>query len=152
MEDSTNNINGLVKAFMQRSKADFHSANSLLKSGDYADAAYHAQQSAEKIIKCVLILNNQFVRTHIVSGVFAEVISKYENKQWKIKLQDLIPILVNLEKHWILPRYPEPYGEGIWNPLEEYTKDIAENAVEKAGFIINTITQFIKEVYEIEVK
>ncbi|ODS35832.1 hypothetical protein BEH94_05610 [Candidatus Altiarchaeales archaeon WOR_SM1_SCG] len=152
MADSRDDIDiNLIKAFEQRSRADLHSANSLLKSGDYADAAYHAQQCAEKIVKCILILNNQFERTHLTSGIFEECISLLDDKnEWKNKLNDAVEEVRRLEKHWILPRYPEPYNEDVWNPIEEYTKKDAEEAIEKAKFVLDTLTGFMKEVHGIE--
>ena len=151
MGDSTRDIE-LVKAFAKRSISDLHSAKSLLDSGDYADSAYHAQQCAEKIVKCVLILKGNFLRTHMTSGLFSEVVEDLKNNEWKQKLENLIPEMISLERHWILPRYPEPDGDTIWNPVDEYTKSDAKDAIEKAEFVFKTLKEFMKEVYEVEVE
>lgn len=150
MEFSRDDIK-LVKAFVQRSRSDLRSAITLLNADSYADAAYHAQQCAEKIVKSLLILNNQFVRTHIVSGIFATYVSTLKNDLRK-DLQKIVPMLIELERHWVLPRYPEPAGEEIWNPLEEYTKEDAELAVTKAKIILEKLSQFIEKNYDIKLK
>lgn len=142
---------GLVKAFAKRSISDMHSAKSLLNSGDYADSAYHAQQCAEKIVKCVLIIKRNFSRTHIISGIFSEVVEDLEDNEWKQKLEYLIPKITSLEKHWNLPRYPEPDGDKIWDPIDEYTEDDAKDAIEKAKFVFKTLKEFMKDVYGVEV-
>ncbi|PKP54301.1 MAG: hypothetical protein CVT90_01960 [Candidatus Altiarchaeales archaeon HGW-Altiarchaeales-3] len=57
--DDRDDIN-LIKAFAKKSRNDLKSAELLCGIGNHADAAYHAQQCAEKITKCVLIINNKF--------------------------------------------------------------------------------------------
>jgi len=116
MGDSEADIK-LAKAFARRAELDLKSAKVLLDAGIYADSVYHAQQSVEKIVKALLILENKFVRTHFVSSIFERVIRKFEEK-WRKRLEELIPIIVRLEENWVLPRYPEPFGEEIWDPLK----------------------------------
>jgi len=62
----------------------------------------------------------------------------------------LVPDLVDLEEHWILPRCPEPYGDDIWNPIDYYTEDVAKGAINKAEKVLNIITKFIREYYNIK--
>ncbi len=149
MENSGNDIN-LIKAFAKKSRNDLKSAEVLLNYMSYADASYHAQQCTEKIIKCVLILNNKFVRTHIVSNIFEGVVESIENEEWKSALKNLIPDVIEIEEHWVLPRYPEPSGDEIWDPVDYYTEDVAKDVFNKAKRILDTITKFIKEYYSIE--
>jgi len=139
----------LVKAFAEKARNDLDSAMTLLNSGDYSNASYLAQQAGEKITKTVLILNKKFERTHLVSGLLGEV-TKSLPDEWKTKLQELVPLMENLEKNWVLPRYPEPSGEEVWNPVEEYEAGDAKDAIGKAEKVLKTITEFIKEYYEIE--
>ena len=154
MADSRSDIDeddiNLAKAFVQRAKADMRSAEALLNSGSYADSAYHAQQCAEKMVKSLLILENQFLRTHIVSGPLEDIIDNIDDKEWKINIQDIVPLLEDLERHWNLPRYPEIDKGEIWNPVEEYKPEDARDAIEKAKLVLETLTKFIEEYYHIE--
>ena len=149
MDDSRYNLK-LVKAFWRRAKVDLKDARLLLDAGDYAGSAYFAQQSSEKIVKCVLIINNKFERTHIVSVIFAEVVETIED-EWKEKLEELIMEIRELEEHWILPRYPEPLRGDVWNPLEGYKKEDSERAIKKAEIVFDTLTKFMKEIYGVDI-
>lgn len=140
----------LAQAFVEKARSDLHSAKSLLKSGDYADSAYHAQQCAEKAVKAVLVLSNKFVRTHTASGVFRRVIESLE-PAWKSRLKDLIPKIEELEEHWVLSRYPEPHGKDVWNPVKEYTMERSEEAIENAEVVLETLTNFLREKYGLAV-
>lgn len=148
MEDSEYNIK-LVRAFAEKARTDLKAAETLIDSMDYANAAYLAQQASEKVTKCVLIINKKFERAHLVSGLLEEIVESLE-EEWKSKLQDLVPILKDLERHWVLPRYPEPFGEKVWNPVEEYKLEDARDAIEKAKLVLETLTKFIEEYYHIE--
>lgn len=140
----------LAKAFAQRARADMKSAKELLKAGSYADSAYHAQQCAEKIVKSLLILENQVVRTHITSGTLKETIDSFEDGEWKANLQEVLLSLEDLERHWNLPRYPGRKDKEIWNPVEEYELEDAKDAIEKAQSVLNVITDFVEEHYHIK--
>jgi len=148
MENSRYNIK-LVQAFAQRAVIDLKDAGILLDSGDYSGAAYFAQQSSEKIVKCILVINNKFEKTHFVSKLLKEVIVNIE-KVWKNRMEGLIPLLDDLEEHGISPLYPEPHGDNVWNPIEEYTEKDAKDALEKAKIVLKTISDFMKKYYSIE--
>jgi len=145
---SKNNLR-LIKAFIERSKADIDSAVSLLKSQNYADSAYHSQQAAEKIVKCVLIASNYFVRSHIISGIFQNIVNK-EAGRWKKGLSDVNKCLLDLEVHWIRPRYPEEENGKIWNPIKEYKKQDAEDALKKAKSVVSKVKHYLKEKFGIK--
>jgi len=138
----------LAKAFLKRAEGDLRSAKILLDAGEFPDSIYHSQQCSEKAIKALLVMENKFVRQHIVSGIFKEVIENFAEK-WKEKLIEILPDIESLEIHWILPRYPEPFGEEIWNPEEEYSEKDAKEAFAKAERILKILKAFLKENYKI---
>lgn len=136
MEAGKDNIE-FAKKFMRRAEADLRAAAALLREGNYADSAYHSQQTAEKSGKALLILEGRFVRDHIISPLLG-----------KLQAEDMADIAVKvrmLEKHWLKSRYPELQETGIWDPLEEYTKDMAKDAMEKAGAVLAAIGRIMKE-------
>lgn len=145
---SENNLK-LILAFIERSNADIDSAGSLLKSGNYADSAYHSQQAAEKIAKCALIAGNKFVRSHVISGVFQAVANK-EDEKWKKELSAVNKQILDLEQHWIRPRYPEAENGEIWNPLKEYRQKDAEQALKKAKEVSSKLLIYLEQKFGIK--
>lgn len=135
----------LCKKFLNRAKEDLDVAEILLKKGKYADSAYHSQQAAEKAGKALLILEKKFISDHIISGIISKVLDEEAAKE-------IVPKLISLEEHWIKPRYPYPGRKLIWDPLKEYTKEIAEDALEKAKFVLDRIEKILKEKYGVDVE
>lgn len=77
------------------------------------------KQTAEKSVKAILILEKLFVRDHIVSDFFVDVMNKFKQRKG---LLDILKDIKDLEKHWVRPRYPFITKHIIWNPLKGYTK------------------------------
>ena len=91
----------------------------LLQHKDYADSIYHSQQTAEKCVKAILILEKLFVRDRIVSDFFVDIMNKFKQRK---ELLDVLKDIKDLEKHCVRPRYSFISKHLIWNPLEEYRK------------------------------
>ena len=104
---------------------------------------------AKRKVKCVLILNNKFERTHYVSKLLAELTAGMEGI-WKKRLEDLVPDIDDLEESAAVSRYPEPRGNKVWNPLEEYTENDAKEAIEKARRVYAEINLFLVDVYKLQ--
>lgn len=137
----------LAIAFLLRARADLKSARDLLKASDFADAALHAQQCAEKSIKAFLVLENRFVSRHIVSDIFSEIV-----EELKLKGSDeILDACRDLERHWIRPRYPIPEKGVIWDPLKEYKSDDAKEAIEKAGFVFKKMRALLEGRYRVKI-
>jgi HEPN domain-containing protein len=127
----------LARSFMRKAYDDLRSAEVLLEEGQYSDSTFHSQQAAEKSSKALLVLNKIFVREHIVSHLLFNLgIS-----------QEIIRNVSSLEEHWIKPRYPFVSKKLIWDPTKEYTKEIAEDALKKAKFVVTEIENILKEKY-----
>lgn len=138
----------LAISFLRRTREDLEVAKELLKTKHYPDSTYHSQQCCEKAIKAILVLNKIYITEHMISGVFSSmVVLKHREKEWKKKLEKVLVFARDLEKHWVKPRYPMPRKELLWDPLKEYTREIAEEVKEKAEFVFKTLTSFLKEKY-----
>jgi HEPN domain-containing protein len=133
----------LAKAFLLRAKADLKSAKDLLEADDFPDATLHAQQCVEKAIKALLVIENRFVSRHIVSDIFSEVMEELKLEE----LENVLDYCRELERHWIRHRYPFPEMGDIWNPLEEYKEEDANEAIEKAEFVFERLKALIEERY-----
>jgi len=134
MGTDKNDLN-LAKSFLERAREDLKSAEILLNAKQYSDSTFHSQQAAEKVAKALLVLENMFVKEHIVSHILSEL-----NIEEKI-----VESVKDLEEHWIKPRYPL-IGRGIvWNPSKMYNRKIAEDALKKAKFVVEEISKILKQ-------
>jgi HEPN domain-containing protein len=61
--------------------------------------------------------------------------------------QEIIRNVSSLEEHWIKSRYPFVSKKLIWDPTKEYTREIVEDALNKAKFVVNEIEKVLKEKY-----
>ena len=148
MEISRNRVK-LAMMFFERAKGDLKSAKDLLSAEDYADSVFHSQQCSEKIVKVILVLENTFVREHIVSEIFARTVLPKAGNRKEILIK-IIDTLRDLEEHWVRPRYPLISELEVWNPLNEYKKEDAQNAIEKATFIFESLTTLLRDRYKIK--
>ncbi|MHA1973436.1 MAG: HEPN domain-containing protein [Candidatus Hodarchaeales archaeon] len=137
----------LANLFMKKAEGDLKSAEILYKAGRYADAAYHAQQSAEKAIKAILLLNNVDVREHIVSQNFVRYIGHLIPPDQDEAFHKVVEAVVNLEQHWIRPRYPYITTRFNWDPEEQYNAINTEKAIETAHFVLKNIKILAEELF-----
>jgi HEPN domain-containing protein len=138
------NSREFIKAWLRRAKADFKSAEDLFRNEDFADSTYHSQQAAEKACKALLIAENAFIEEHKISKWFKKVFNKKIDED---RLNEIIKNVMDLEVHWVKPKYPFAGKGYIWDPTKEYTKRIAEEALEKAKFVVSEIEKILKEKY-----
>jgi HEPN domain-containing protein len=131
----------LVREFVEASRADLDSAENELKNRNFHNSVYHSQQSAEKICKALLIIHGKFASVHMISPLLEEVTRKE-------KLRDeILIILKDLEKHWLISRYPFRRGKEIWSPVRGYTNFDAEQALKKAKTVFKTLSKLLKKRY-----
>jgi HEPN domain-containing protein len=138
------NSREFIKAWLRRSKADLKSAEDLLINEDFADSTYHSQQAAEKACKALLIAENAFIEEHKISKWFKRVFNK---KIEENRLNEIVKNVMGLETHWAKPKYPFAGKGYIWDPTKEYTREIAEDALKKAKFVVSEIEKILKEKY-----
>ena len=128
MELSGNRV-VFAQLFLKRAKADLKSSEHLLFSKDYADSVYHAQQAAEKAAKAVLVLQNKFIRAHVLSGILTEALVSLLPEA---EVKEIISLVSELEQHWVRSKYPFIDGDVPWDPIREYRKSDAEKALGQA--------------------
>ena len=139
----------LAKVFIKKTEENMESAKILLEGEIYSESSYNSQQCAEKIIKALLVLDNKFVADHQVASHFVKNILVFSEGEWKNKMKKVAEYSLKLEEHWIKPRYPFISKSSVWDPTERYSKEMAENAIKKATFVIETLKLFIKEKYSV---
>ncbi len=135
----------LAKEFLAKAKSDMESADILLDNGKYEDAAYHFQQSAEKAVKSLLIIHKKFESTHMVSPIFEKI------RESEGLTEEVTIAIKDLEKHWLITRYPLKSGKDIWSPVNRYTKTDASDASKKARLVFDKISRVLDEKYNVKV-
>jgi len=124
----------LAKEFFETARADLKSAEVLLKANNFNNSAYHSQQVAEKAIKALLVLKNEFVESHFVADIAKDLLN-----------EKVYECAKSLEKNWIITRYPLRRKAEIWSPVKAFTKTDATEALKKAKLVFNSISKILKE-------
>ena len=136
-------------AFMIDAEEDIKAAGVLLKNNIFSKSVYHSQQAVEKSLKSVLALNGIFITDdHVVSDKFSLLFSKFN------KVKEVAEEAKFLERQGSKSRYPlfrDPI-KPIWIPSKEYKVEDAKKAFDKANFVLNKITEFLAEKYNIKMK
>jgi HEPN domain-containing protein len=138
-------------AFWKTSKKDLERAQDALKEEYHPYAVFHSQQCVEKIVKAFLEMEEVFVRDHDVSDMFATyVLKKEEVEDVKKNLYEVLDILDWFKGAWTLSRYPVMKNGKVISPFEQYDKEDAQSAVEKAEFVFSCVSEILKNRYGLE--
>lgn len=139
-------------AFWKTSKQDLERAEDALKDGYYPYAVSHSQQCTEKIVKALLEMEGVFVRDHSVSVRFTtHILKKEKDEEIKKNLYEVLDVLDWFKGTWALSRYPVMEKGKVISPFEQYDKEDAQSAVEKAKFVFKVVSSVLKDRYGLEV-
>lgn len=139
-------------AFWKTSKQDLERAEDALKEKYYPYAVFHSQQCIEKIIKAMLEMEGVFVRDHNVSVKFTtHILKKEEDEEIKKNLYEVLDVLGWFKGTWALSRCPVMEKGKVVSPFEQYDKEDAQSAVEKAKFVFKVVSSVLKNRYGLEV-
>lgn len=139
-------------AFHKTAKSDLKRVETAIGNEDYSDAVFHAQQCCEKITKAALEMEEIFLRDHDVSDLFVTYILKNAKEEQRPELYKVLEILDWFKGAWQLPRYPHLKKGRVVIPSEDYTRKMAEDALEKASFVFKTLTGLLREKYGLKVE
>ena len=114
---------------------DLDIAKFLLANEYYSAAAFHAQQSAEKVLKGLLRLQGQSAWGHNCIVLLQQVESLL-NKPAQPSLRDSVR---RLTRHYIPSRYPDAFDIGT--PEAHYDEPIAQQAVDDAQAILTFVQE-----------
>lgn len=137
-------------AFYKVAKYDLTQAENALESKAYPDAVFHSQQAVEKIIKAALELEEFFVSDHDVSKYFLEIIIEKSSKKWRSRLFEVLALLEWFKGKWQTTRYPRLINGKVVSPVDIHTKEVAEEALNKAHKVFDIITKFIQDKHKIK--
>ena len=139
-------------AFWKTSKQDLERAEDALKEEYYPYAVFHSQQCAEKVVKALLEMEEVFVRGHDVSDMFTVyILKKEEDEEIREDLYMVLEILDWFKGTWTLSRYPVMEKGKVVSPFEQYDKEDAKSAVEKAKFVFEFVSRVLEDRYGLEI-
>lgn len=143
MEDKGTDVDrSEVETWIEKAGEDLHSARNNLPDGPYSNACYDSQQAAEKAVKALLIFEGKFVRKHEISDELDGLIQT-AGEEVSEQLERVMDALLIVEPYWKTARYP---AEGRKGPADLDQED-AEEALEKAEFILTKVKKILKEEY-----
>ena len=137
-------------SWLKDAKRDLRSAQSLHKEKLFEKTVYHSQQCIEKSVKAILICFGAFEKTHYVSTVLKEEISK--RKLNNKNIEEVIRIAENMEPHMSLSRYPGISHDEIWLPYEEYDHEIAVESLNNAKKVMKIAEKFREGWFKNEIR
>ena len=115
--------------WLKQGKHDLEHARRSATSGDYDWACFAAQQGVEKAFKAVFQRMGSEAWGHAVTGLLKALPSSVSIHP------DIEIAAMELDKHYIAPRYPNSYPEGA--PFEYYTRGEADRAIDNADKLIS---------------
>ena len=127
-------------------RRDWEISLTLIK-GEYFDkAVYHFQQSVEKAVKSVLISQGVFQKTHFVGTILEGMINDIEaTEASKERLKELARISINIEPEVSFSRYPGIINDALWLPYKEYSREDAEEGMDKANIALKIAENFLAD-------
>ncbi len=117
---------------------DIRHSRKSLEIGDYEWSCFSAQQAAEKALKALLMSRGVEVWGHDLIRLLKEA----ERRVGVGISEDLIEAAAELDKHYVISRYPNGFSEGA--PWEHYTRRDAERCV-RAGV---RIVEWVKGILQ----
>lgn len=117
-----------AKDWLNQAKRDLEHAENDLTSEFYEWACFSAQQASEKAVKAVFYKLNADAWGHSISMLLRELTKNL------VVDESLIKAAKNLDKFYILPRYPNGFDIGM--PSDYFTEEDAQGAIEDARQII----------------
>lgn len=119
----------MVCEWMERARRDLRAARLLLREGLYNEAAFHAQQAAEKALKALLVANGvRPPKTHSIERLLSLLEQHIDaNAFYEIEVDVLTDYAVET-------RYPGPFLD---HDEATYAVEVAERAVELASRLLS---------------
>ena len=119
--------------WMSQAEYDLAASEDILEDGRFNWACFVAQQAAEKAVKSIYLSRGEDVdRVHSVSALVRGDARRGISGLPEIEAE--LEAAAELDRHYVPTRYPNGVPDGA--PFEFYSKEKAEECVEKAARIV----------------
>ncbi|GFP25476.1 hypothetical protein HKBW3S43_00642 [Candidatus Hakubella thermalkaliphila] len=133
-------------AMLKDGERDLIIGKKLVEDAFYDKAVYHFQQAIEKCIKSILIAMGVFQKTHFVGEVLTGLAEKEDfPEKWRQDILEAAEISEGMEPEVSLGRYPGIIEDSLWLPFEEYEKEDADKALQKADKVLSIARRFVDD-------
>jgi HEPN domain-containing protein len=130
-----------AKKFFELANKDLERANASMKSKDYSNAVFHAQQAIEKATKAMLETKLFYTSEH---NVLPYLMREFQG-EWKKEFDKIVEALDYLHGEWSLTRYPRIVNGRVVSPDEEYDEAHAKKAIKLVFAALSVIEKFLSE-------
>ncbi len=120
-----------VTWWLETARHDLNSARVLTQAAEYANAAFHCQQAAEKALKALLLARRQVSRSHSCVELL-ELLLEAQAENY----QELKGMAAKLDRQYIQARYPNAIA-GVPNRL--YDRAFIEELTQCAVKLIEVV-------------
>ncbi len=135
-------------AMLKDSERDFAIGKRLSNDEFFDKAVYHFQQAVEKSIKSVLISIGVFEKTHFVGEVLRKHASEGRiPEKWRKEILEIADLSSGMEPDVSVSRDPGIIEDALWLPFEEYEREDALRAREKAEKVVSVAKEFIRDSF-----
>ena len=132
-----------AERWMRQAEDDLDATSCLFESAHYSLACFHCQQAVEKALKAFMFAKGLLKMSDLDAH---EVMTlAYRASGLDPRLRAIPEMVVQIQGYYINTRYPH-YRRGFSQssiPTEMFSQDDANNAISKAGQILQILRQFL---------
>ncbi len=112
-----------------------------LLESDYPDSVFHCQRCVEKAVKALIEARREYVFNHglILSNILIQV---YRD-EWSSDLDYIVECIEWVTEYYTRSRYPFLLRSRVYSPEEFITKDLAEEALNRAGRVLDIVRDIL---------
>ncbi|MDI6793313.1 MAG: HEPN domain-containing protein [bacterium] len=133
-------------ALLTEAEEDITSAKLLLDGDVYSRSISSSQHAVEKTLKAALVMKDIIITTeHVVSEDF---FIAYQDWEESIKIKRVVQ---TLEREGTKTEYPlfRRTDLPIWMPSKSYAREDAVEALAKAKYVFNTVSEYLRKQYQV---
>ncbi len=121
---------------------DLDRAMKAFREGDYPESVFHSQQCVEKAVKALIEAKRGYVFNHgvILSNYFIRV---YKD-EWIDDFDFIVECIDWFTEYYTRTRYPFLLRSRVYSPEEFITRDIAEEALDKARKVLDIVRKVLQ--------
>ena len=123
----------------QTAQDDLNAAKSLMAAGMFSHTCFQCQQSGEKAVKALWYSVEADPWGHSIQ----KLVLDFPNQEWFKTVDRWVSNAAFLDKLYIPTRYPN--GLPDLTPMESYTREDAEAALERAAFFVEKVKELLPQ-------
>jgi HEPN domain-containing protein len=137
----------VARAFLREAQSDLNSARALIAVGEFARCIAHAQHTVEKALKAVLAARGTVITgRHQVAADFRATCADVPDA---VRIAQIAFRLESTGSRSEYPLFGDP-NRPIWIPSEQFQQADAQQALDDAIFVFDSLTQHLASNHGIQ--